>query len=69
MIKIKHLSKSYGDLTVLKDINAEIHKGEIITIIGPSGTGKSTLLRCLNLLEKPRIKIPPKKCSFYQLFL
>lgn len=53
MIKIKHLSKSYGDLTVLKDINAEIHKGEIITIIGPSGTGKSTLLRCLNLLEKP----------------
>ncbi|MDD4666054.1 MAG: ATP-binding cassette domain-containing protein, partial [Clostridia bacterium] len=53
MIKMEHLCKSYGDLTVLKDISAEIHKGEIITIIGPSGTGKSTLLRCLNLLEKP----------------
>jgi ABC-type polar amino acid transport system ATPase subunit len=38
---------------VLKDINAEIHKGEVISIIGPSGTGKSTFLRCLNLLERP----------------
>ena len=38
---------------VLKDINIEIQKGEIISIIGPSGTGKSTFLRCLNLLEKP----------------
>lgn len=53
MIKIEHLKKSYGDLTVLKDINAEIKKNDVISIIGPSGTGKSTLLRCLNLLETP----------------
>ena len=53
MIKVEHLSKSFGELTVLKDINIEIKKGEIISIIGPSGTGKSTFLRCLNLLEKP----------------
>jgi polar amino acid transport system ATP-binding protein len=53
MIKIEHLSKSFGELTVLKDVSAEIHKGEIVAIIGPSGTGKSTLLRCLNLLEQP----------------
>ncbi|MBS1187622.1 MAG: transporter related [Burkholderiaceae bacterium] len=53
MIKVEHLSKKYGDLTVLKDVTVEIHKGEVISIIGPSGTGKSTLLRCLNLLEQP----------------
>ena len=53
MISISHLSKHYGTLAVLKDINAEISKGEVISIIGPSGTGKSTLLRCLNLLEQP----------------
>lgn len=53
MISISHLSKHYGDLVVLKDIVAEIQKGEVISIIGPSGTGKSTLLRCLNLLETP----------------
>jgi len=53
MISIEHLSKHYGPLAVLKDVNVEIHKGEVISIIGPSGTGKSTLLRCLNLLEVP----------------
>ena len=53
MIKVEHLSKHYGDLVVLKDINAEIEKGEVISIIGPSGTGKSTFLRCLNLLDHP----------------
>ena len=53
MITVEHLSKSYGGLAVLKDINAEIKKGEVISIIGPSGTGKSTFLRCLNLLEVP----------------
>ena len=45
MIKVEHLSKKYGDLTVLKDITIEIGKGEVISIIGPSGTGKSTLRR------------------------
>jgi len=53
MITVQHLAKHFGDLVVLKDINAEIHKGEVISIIGPSGTGKSTFLRCLNLLETP----------------
>jgi len=53
MIKVRNLSKHYGDLVVLKDINADIEKGEVISIIGPSGTGKSTFLRCLNLLETP----------------
>ncbi len=53
LIKIEHLSKSYGEVTPLKDINAEVNKGDVIAIIGPSGTGKSTLLRCLNRLEEP----------------
>ena len=53
MIHISHLQKTYGDLTVLRDVNAHIKKGEVISIIGPSGTGKSTFLRCLNLLEQP----------------
>lgn len=53
MIQVRNLSKHYGDLVVLKDITADIQKAEIITIIGPSGTGKSTFLRCLNLLETP----------------
>lgn len=53
MITIEHLQKTYGGLAVLKDVNATIKKGEVISIIGPSGTGKSTFLRCLNLLERP----------------
>lgn len=57
MITVKHLSKVYSDFGepfhVLKDVNCEIKKGEVISIIGPSGTGKSTFLRCLNKLETP----------------
>ena len=53
LITISHLKKSYGDFNVLRDINVDIHRGEVISIIGPSGTGKSTFLRCLNLLEQP----------------
>jgi len=53
IIRISHLKKSYDNLEVLRDINADVHQGEVISIIGPSGTGKSTLLRCLNLLEQP----------------
>ena len=53
MIKVEHLSKSFGDLVVLKDVSIEIQTGEVISIIGPSGTGKSTFLRCLNLLDQP----------------
>lgn len=53
MIQVEHLSKSFGDFHVIKDITVNIEKGEVISIIGPSGTGKSTFLRCLNLLERP----------------
>jgi polar amino acid transport system ATP-binding protein len=53
VIKIEHLSKSFGDLEVLKGISTEINAGEVVALIGPSGSGKSTLLRCINLLETP----------------
>jgi len=51
ILKIEDLHKFYGKLHVLKGINLEVAKGEVISIIGPSGGGKSTLLRCINLLE------------------
>ncbi len=53
MISIRHVKKVYPNATPLKDVNAEVEKGEVVSIIGPSGTGKSTLLRCLNRLETP----------------
>ena len=53
LIKVQHLTKSFGKLTVLNDISTTFHLGEVVSIIGPSGGGKSTFLRCLNLLETP----------------
>ena len=52
ILTVKNLSKSFGELEVLKDINLKVKKGEVICIIGPSGAGKSTYLRSLNQLEK-----------------
>lgn len=53
MIKVENLTKSFGELEVLKGINQDIKDGEVVVVIGPSGSGKSTFLRCLNLLESP----------------
>ncbi len=53
ILEIKHLSKSFGSNSVLKDIDFTVQKGDVISIIGASGSGKSTLLRCINLLETP----------------
>lgn len=53
LLEIKKLSKSFGDLEVLRDVNISIEKGEVVVVIGPSGSGKSTMLRCVNLLEQP----------------
>ena len=51
LVKLEHGKKSFGDVAVLKDISLEVRKGEVVAIIGPSGGGKSTLLRCMTLLE------------------
>ena len=53
MLEIKNLSKSFGNQQVLDHISLKIEKGKVIAVIGPSGTGKSTLLRCINVLERP----------------
>ena len=53
MISVSHLRKSFGGVPVLRDVSVEIAAGEVISVIGPSGTGKSTFLRCLNRLEAP----------------
>lgn len=53
IIEIKHLKKSFGTVEVLKDINLNISEGEVVSVIGSSGSGKSTMLRCINLLEDP----------------
>ena len=52
IIQIQHLQKHFGNLKVLNDVDFDIHKGEVVTIIGSSGSGKSTMLRCVNLLER-----------------
>ena len=53
ILRTQGLTKSFGDLEVLRGIDTTIYKGEVVSIIGPSGGGKSTFLRCLNLLEEP----------------
>jgi polar amino acid transport system ATP-binding protein len=75
VIKIEHLRKEYPNVTPLKDVSVELHDGDVISVIGPSGTGKSTLLRCINMLEKPtsgRIwidedEITDKKCDINRI--
>ena len=52
IIQIQHLQKHFGNLKVLNDVSFDIHKGEVVTVIGSSGSGKSTMLRCINLLER-----------------
>lgn len=53
MIRIEHLRKEYPTATPLEDVSVEIHRGDVISVIGPSGTGKSTLIRCINMLDTP----------------
>ena len=53
VIVLSHLEKSFGDHEVLRDINLTVTRGEVISVIGSSGSGKSTMLRCINLLETP----------------
>ena len=53
ILTIKNFHKEYGDKVILKDINASVEEGDVIALLGPSGTGKSTLLRGLNMLDRP----------------
>ena len=55
LFEIRDLCKSFGDISVLKNISTTISQGEVVVIVGPSGSGKSTFLRSLNLLEEPTI--------------
>ena len=75
MIRIENLKKVYPNVIPLKDVSVEIRDGDVISVIGPSGTGKSTLLRCINLLEKPTSghiwidedEITDRKCDINKL--
>jgi polar amino acid transport system ATP-binding protein len=51
MVRLERVNKSFGDLTVLRDVDLHVSSGDVLVVIGPSGSGKSTLLRCINLLE------------------
>ena len=53
ILSVNHLSKSFGAHKVLADVDFEVKKGDVVSIIGASGSGISTLLRCINLLETP----------------
>ena len=75
MITISHLRKEFDNAVPLQDVNARIERGEVISVIGPSGTGKSTLLRCIDLLERPTAgqifidgeEITDRKCKVHLL--
>ena len=75
MITLSHLKKEYPNATPLRDVNVTIHDGDVISVIGPSGTGKSTLIRCINLLETPTAgeilvngkNITEKGCKIHQI--
>ena len=53
ILEVSHLEKSFGSHSVLKDISFSVHPGDVVSVIGASGSGKSTMLRCINLLETP----------------
>ena len=53
VVEVKALQKYFGRNHVLKGVDLQVHKGEVVVLIGPSGSGKSTFLRCLNFLEDP----------------
>ena len=53
VVSIKNLQKAFGDNVVLRDIDLDVHRGEVVVVLGPSGSGKSTMLRCINRLEHP----------------
>ncbi len=75
MISIKHLNKNFGNIEILKDVSAEINQGDVVSIIGPSGSGKSMLLRCINMLISPTdgqifvdgIDVTDKKTDFRKI--
>lgn len=68
-VSLRGLTKSFGDKTVLQDIDLDIHRGEFVVLLGPSGTGKTTLLRLLDGLEGPdagEIRVPEVRTTVYQ---
>ena len=57
MLEVKNLKKSFDNNKVLKGIDFKVNKGDIVAVIGPSGCGKSTFLRCLNMIERPTVRL------------
>ena len=57
LVQVRGLCKQFGELKVLENISVDIHKGDVVFVVGPSGSGKSTFLRCLNRLEESTLQI------------